>query len=420
MRYRRALFVVLAATGALLTIAHVDALADPLTFSEAIRRALAFGPSIAQASANHDLSDARSRETRAPLLPSVGAAAEYYQAPGYNEVITNRGLSSGLLTANYTLWDWGRRMAQYRASRYDSQAAALGVTAARAQIVFDTSSAFYELERARASERELQQNHERLSRYLATVEVLRQSGRAITNDVLKIQSARDSAELALSAGRSDRQRASISLGSLMGDFSGSDIEIAEQADIPAPPKGDLVENPEMQAASRAISSASMQVQAAKAEPLPTFHVALTAGALGVNPTATINHNYGASYDGVISMPLFEGGAIKARIDQAKANENAAKAQLQQTHYLLDRRLMDAAARFTQAREALAILDRSVPTAEDAFALTWTRFLGGGAATMLEVLDSYEQAERLRLDRFNQQFAARQATAEIALMYGLAR
>jgi hypothetical protein len=50
-------------------------------------------------------------------------------------------------------------------------------------------------------------------------------------------------------------------------------------------------------------------------------------------------------------------------------------------------------------------------------LTWTRFLGGGTATLLEVLDSYEHAEELRISRVQQDFAAREAAAEGALLYG---
>ena len=47
----------------------------------------------------------------------------------------------------------------------------------------------------------------------------------------------------------------------------------------------------------------------------------------------------------------------------------------------------------------------------------SRFLGGGTATMLEVLDSYTQAEQLRLLHFDQEFNAREAVAETSLLYG---
>ena len=217
--------------------------AAPLTLAQAIDRAIAFAPSMSMAAADSDVSKARTREQRAPLYPAVTAGTEYYQAPGYNTTITNRGLSTGLVALNYTLWDWGRRQAQYRAARYVSEAAQLGVAAARAQIAFDTSVAYFDLTRARATERELTLNLNRLSRYVATVEALRASGRSITNDVLKIRSARDAAELMLSSARNATRRAQVNLGSLMGDFSGSDIEITDATNIPVLPTGDLRADP---------------------------------------------------------------------------------------------------------------------------------------------------------------------------------
>jgi outer membrane protein TolC len=391
--------------------------AAPLTLNEAIERALIFAPSVSMVSAESEVSKARTREQRAPLFPTLTAGTEYYQAPGYNTTVTNRGLSAGLIALNYTAWDWGRREAQYRAARYVSEAAQLGVAAARAQIAFDTSIAYYDLLRARASERELGLNLQRLSRYEATVEALQASGRAIINDVLKIRSARNAAELVLSSAQNATQLATANLGSLLGDFNASDIEIVDTTDIPSLPSGDIAETPAMQAALRAISSAELQVKAAKAARLPTFQIALTTGALGIDPPETATHNSGASYDGVLSMPLFDGGAISSRIDQAKAKVNAATAQSRQTRYLLERRLKDASLRYEEATRELAILARSQSTADDAFAMAWTRFLGGGSATLLEVLDSYQQAEQIRLDRLSHQFDARAAAAQTSLLYG---
>ncbi len=408
---------VAAVTALMLLLAAGSAMAAPLTLKEAIDRALVFAPSIAVASGTSDLTEAHAREARAPLFPSITAGAEYSQSPGYNEVVTNRGLSSALLALNYTAFDWGRREARYRAARYVSEAATLGVAAARAQIAFDTRSAYYELLRAHATEHEVSGSVQRLNRYVATVEQLHGTGRAIANDELKIRSARDATELALASAQGDVRRASANLGSLIGDFDATDIAIAGPDGLPAEPESDIAHSPAMLAAQRAISAADLQVRAARAERLPTFQIALTTGALGVDPPATINHDYGASYDGVISMPVFEGGLIDAHVDQAKAKEQTAHAQLRQTEYLLERRLKDAALRYQQANEQLKILAQAQPTADDAFALTWTRFLGGGSATVLEVLDAYQQSEQLRVQRFVYQFDAREAVAESLLLVG---
>jgi len=206
----------------------------------------------------------------------------------------------------------------------------------------------------------------------------------------------------------------------MGDFNASDIEVVQLTDIPSLPSGDIAQSPVMQAADRAISSAKLQVKEAQAERLPTFQEALTTGALGIDPPNTVKNDWGASYDGVVSMPLFDGGAISARIDRAKAKLNSASSQYRETSYLLERRLKDANIRYQEAVQALAILARSQPTADDAFALSWTRFLGGGGATILEVLDSYQQAEGLRIEHLNHDLAVYQAVATRLLLYGRIR
>ncbi|MGB0059744.1 TolC family protein [Candidatus Binatus sp.] len=402
--------------GAILAWAPVASAAS-ITLSDAIERALHVAPSVDMAAAASDMSVAHLREQRAPLFPTVGAGAEYYQAPGYNQIITNRGLSAGMLTLDYTAWDWGRRRALVRAAEYVNEASRLGVAAARAQIVFDTSIAYFDLLRARATQQALQASLGRMTRYVTTIQALEKSGRVITNDVLKFRTARDSSELALDAGRSNSERANATLGILIGEPNPQDLDIADITGPLPKPTGDLAQSPVMQAAQRAIASANSQIVAAKDERLPTFQVALTTGFVGIDPPATIAHNFGGSYDGVMSVPVFDGGLIASHIDQAKAKAHSATAQARQAEYILRRRVADASLRYDEALRQLDILSRAQPTADDNFGLTWTRFLGGGAATMLEVLDAYQQAEQLRLQHFDQEFNAREAVAETNLLFG---
>jgi outer membrane protein TolC len=393
------------------------AAAATMTLSDAIDRALHLAPSVNVAAAASDMSVAHVREQRAPLFPTVGTGVEYYQAPGYNPAITNRGLSTALLTLDYTAWDWGRRQARVRAAEYVLEASRLGVAAARAQIVFDTTIAYFDLLRARDAQRDLQASLQRLNRYVVTIDALKNSGRMIPSDVLKVRTARNTTELALDLARGNNERASATLGALIGEPNQAELDIAPITGVMPKPSGDLAQSAVIQAAHRAILSATSQIQAARAERLPTFQVAFTTGFLGIDPPKTLERYGGASYDGVVSMPLFDGGLIASHIDQARAKEHSAIAQARQAEYLITRRIADASLRYDQAVRQLDILSRAQPTADDAFALTWTRFLGGGTATMLEVLDSYQQAEQLRLERPDQEFAAREAVAETNLLYG---
>jgi outer membrane protein TolC len=397
-----------------------SAAADILTLDEAISRALRVAPALETASAQSDLSGARVNEARAPLYPSVAAGAEYIQAPGYDKIITNRGQTSAQLLLDYIAYDGGRRDFQVRAARYAAEAAALGVNAARAQIVFDTTVAYFDLMRTRAAEKELGTSLQRLSRYVAIIEALERSGRAITNDVLKLRTARDAAELALATAHQASVHASILLGSILGDFGRDDLQIAEVSGLPSPPTGDLTQSPAYKAALRQVEAARLGVNAAEAEHSPTLKIVLTAGWEGIDPPKTFGHHLGASYDGAVSMPLFQGGLVRSHIDEAKAVERTARAQQRQVELVLKRDLADAGSRYQGARRQLDLIGQSQTTANDAFALLWTRFLGGGKTTLLEVIDAYQQAENLRMARFDQEFGARQASAQAQLILGLAQ
>jgi outer membrane protein len=412
-RAAQGLGVLVALAGLLLGASR--ARAQTLTLGEVIDRALKFTPAMESATAQQDLGAAGADVARAPLLPNLEYDTEYYQAPGYSPVITNTGQSDTMLVLTYTAFDGGQRLARYRAARYASQAAAMGVQAARAQVVFDASLAYYNLLQTSQAEAELKASLRRLDQYVAIVVALQRSGRAIVSDVLKIQNARNSADLALVAASAARQRASVVLGALMGDFNQTDLGIADISVPPSPPGGDVARNPLLMAAQRRVDAAQQEVAAARAESYPTFSLALTSGFLGINPPHTVAHNLGASYDGLVTVPIFEGGLIRAHVNQAKARQMAALAQQRQIELDLKQRLADARLRYRQASQELAMLARALPTATNAFALYWTRFLGGGNTTLLEVLDAYNQAEQMKLSRVQQLFAQRLASIEAQLI-----
>lgn len=391
--------------------------AAPITLDEAVRRALVNAPAAEAAMAQSDLDGARVREAEAPFLPSVDALGEYNQAPGYSKTISNGGLTQAQLALDYTAFDGGRRSSQLRAARYVADAARLGVDVARAQIVFDTTVAYFDLVHARDTARELDRSVARLTQYLAIIANLQRSGRAIANDVLKIRATRDSNELMLASAKQDFTHAAIVLGALLGAADGAEVTPAEVHDLPSAPSGDIGRSPVFRVAQRQLDAAAAGVAAARAESMPTVKLALTSGWQGINPDHTFNRNLGASYDGTITVPIFTGGIVRAHIDEAKAAQHLALAQIRAAQLTLKRDLADAGARYQGARRQLEILAQAQTTADDAFALTWTRFLGGGDATLLEVTDAYQQAENLRVARIDNEFAARQAAAQAALILG---
>jgi outer membrane protein TolC len=393
---------------------------EALTLEQAIGRALEIAPTLTNAAAASDLSRAQVDEARAPLLPDIGAAGDYSQSPGYDEVVTNRGQTLAQLMLDYTAYDGGRRSDRLRAAHYASEAAMLGVAAVRAQVVFDTTVAYFDLLRTRGQESHLSTNLDRLGGYVAIVEALERSGRAIPNDVLRIRSARDSAQLALASAHQSAEHASIVLASLIGAGDADDLQVERISDLPPMPSADLERSPAYAAAERQVRAAEMLVAAAHDERYPTVKIGLTAGWLGVDPPKTFGHYLGASYDTNVAVPIFQGGLVRSHIDEALASQHAAEAQRKQIKLELARDLADATDRYRNARQQLDFVAQSQATADDSFALDWTRFLGGGNVSILEVIDAFQQAESLRLNRLDQEFAARQASAQAALVLGIAQ
>jgi outer membrane protein len=389
----------------------------PLTLDEAVRRALVNAPAAAAARAQSDLDGARAREAEASFLPSVDALGEYNQAPGYSRTVSNGGLTQAQLALDYTAYDGGRRSNQLRAARYVADAAQLGVDVTRAQIVFDATVAYFDLVHARDRARELDRSVARLTQYLAIITNLERRGRAIANDILKIRATRDINELTLASARQDVAHAVIVLDALLGAADGAEVTPAEVHDLPPAPSGDIARSPVFRVAQRQLDAAAAGVAVARAERMPTVKLALTSGWQGINPDHTFNRNLGASYDGTITVPIFTGGLERAHSDEAQAAQHLEAAQLRATELTLKRDLADAGARYQGTRRQLAILAQAQTTADDAFALTWTRFLGGGNTTLLEVTDAYQQAENLRVARIDTEFAVRQAAAQAALILG---
>jgi outer membrane protein len=393
---------------------------EVITLAQAINRALVVAPSLLSADADSELNAGKLNEARAALYPSLSSIGEYNQAPGYDQRISNRGLTLAQLTADYTVYDGGRRQAQVRAARYAAQAAQFGIQAAQAQIVFDTRVAYFDLLRSDAVVMEHAKRLKRLNTYAAIVDALEHSGSAIANDVLRVRTTRDQEQIALAAARDTRAHASIVLGSLMDIFGRTDLRVAQVAGLPPMPYGDIAQSPVLRSAERQVASAKAAVQAARAERYPTFRLALTSGFEGVDPPQTFNDHLGASYDGAVTMPLFDGGLITSHIQQAQAAEHAAIANQRQIELQLKRDIAGAAISYRNALKQLRILADSRATADDAFALDWSRFLGGGSVTLFEVLDAFQQAESLHLTRLDEEFIARQAAAQTALLLGIAQ
>jgi outer membrane protein TolC len=125
------------------------------------------------------------------------------------------------------------------------------------------------------------------------VENLRQTGRTTANDMLKIRISASDNHLQLNGMREARRRASFMLGSLIGIFDLSDLELVE-APIPSLPLDMPIDrNPVLVTLRRQAQTSIHDIEAATAERYPTLQLALAAGFLGKQPISTLQRHGGA-------------------------------------------------------------------------------------------------------------------------------
>jgi NodT family efflux transporter outer membrane factor (OMF) lipoprotein len=169
----------------------------------------------------------------------------------------------------------------------------------------------------------------------------------------------------------------------------------------------LGRRPDVRGAERRVSASRAATASARAEYLPRLSVVGTAGytAQAVDAfgrTGTFNYAVGP----VISWAAFDLGRVKARTDEAQAQEVEARARYEETELRAVEDLGAATARYEAGRARLAYLQESARASERAAALARARF-EGGVADFLEVLD----AERTLLVAQDQLAQARTAAAE---------
>jgi NodT family efflux transporter outer membrane factor (OMF) lipoprotein len=194
-----------------------------------------------------------------------------------------------------------------------------------------------------------------------------------------------------------------------------ELEVPEAGTLPDLPESvpliratDVVRGrPDVLGAEGRLAASRALVGSARADYLPRLSVGAGAGytAHAVDAfgnTGTFNYAVGP----VLSWAAFDMGRVKARVDEARAQEIEARAYYEHTVLRAQEQLDAAFARYRAARSRLQLLEEAAAASERAATLATLRY-EGGVADFLQVLD----AERTLLVAQDQLAQARTATAE---------
>jgi outer membrane protein TolC len=181
----------------------------------------------------------------------------------------------------------------------------------------------------------------------------------------------------------------------------------------APPDSLIRRRPDVSAAERRVAAENAFVGVAKSEYLPRFNLGGTAGFTSADfgdlgGDGTFRYAVGP----VITWPALNLGRVKARVDQARALEEEARAQYNQTVLFA---LEEVESSLVSYRTSLARVERFRDAAQAstrAAELAQLRFTGG-VADFLQVLD----AQRTQLEAEDQLARSRtEASTAYAALY----
>jgi len=172
---------------------------------------------------------------------------------------------------------------------------------------------------------------------------------------------------------------------------------------------------DLQAATSRVRAAERERSAAKGEGLPSLGVSGDYGWIG-NSAASALGTYSVSAN--VRVPLFEGGKVQAKVQQADAKLKQAEAALADTkarvYYEVQATLLDLGATEERVRVATSALD----LAEQALTQARDRF-GAGVAGNIDVTQAQEAVARAAEDRIESLYEHNVSKAALARALGVA-
>ncbi|HKF42315.1 MAG TPA: TolC family protein [Thermoanaerobaculia bacterium] len=383
----------------------------PISLDEAIREARASNAKLPMPAYDVEIARARVNEARAERWLKVAVEGDFIYAPpsGYDPVLTNLGEFRLQVVGRQPIYDGGARRAAVAKAEAETRAAESRYRVAEKDLVLDVVSRYNELLSARAEMAARRSGLSQLERYRSGLQGRQSSGQPVAADLLKteVRLASEQASLLEAEKRADDSR--MELNDLMGQDPQTPLEIASlpllESTVPEPRPWE--ETPEISAARADEVAADAALSNARAEGKPHLSLSADFGFWGSDtsrwvpldlkmrdPDATfvdrIRRDAGYSFTLSFTWPIFDFGAIRARVAQADL-------ALEQARRKIDVAKRDSRLKWSQARSAMESLGKEVellshasPSARDALLDAESRYRGG-AATSLEVLDAYSSA-----------------------------
>jgi outer membrane protein TolC len=433
---KRTLFALIAlASGAVVRAQEPAAQQVSLTVAQAVERALAASASLEQAHALERAAASDARAARASRLPQLGVSAGYTRQSDVPELVlafpgaAPRTIFPNIpdnyrtrLEASLPLYTGGRTAGAIAASARESAAAGSDVAAARADLVLETTAAYWSLVTARESARVVTEGLTAYDAHLQDARNHEQMGMAARNDVLSVAVERERAELARLRAANASAVAAANLLRLLDLPAGTELVLDEPLQAGAPPQpaldallsAALAQRPERAALASRVAAAEARIAAERGARLPQVGVA--AGYDYSNPNRRILPpvaEWKTSWDVSVSVSLnlFDGGRVAAAEARATARAEAARHQLEDLDRRIRLQVTQRLLELSAAEAAAVVAERALEAAAESRRVASDRHRAGVIASSA-LLDAEVALLRAGLERTDALAQVRLARASL--------
>lgn len=369
---------------------------DLLTREEAVSLALKNHPSLQAADANIRSSSAQLLQSESGYYPAINYTAGGSHIQGafvFNPSFPARHQSYNSYATGFliqqSIYDFGKTGQRVSANRHLMDAATLDYQSARANVMMNVHLAYFNILQA---QRVIKVNEEAVTqaeKHLEKAKAFYTVGRRPQFDVTKANVEVANANVNLIRSRNQLRVAKVQLENAMGIRSTSNYALADTfevqpftTDLNAAKATAYQNRPELRSSRARIEFNKSLVKAEWSQHLPSL---VASGAYNWNgfrwPFAS-RYSYGMT----VSIPIFQGFSVYARVQQAKANVEVAEANTDMTiqsvmleveqNYL---ELSDAQERIGATLKLVEQADENLRTAEGRY--------NAGVGSAIEITDA---------------------------------
>lgn len=396
--------VVLLAALALATTPPAS-LPQTLSLDEALSLGRANLPTIKASEAAATAAQERARGTLGGLLPQVSFNASYRRStvntvpqPGVPSTeggsvsLASADFLSAGLTAQATIWDFGRSWNRYDASKASAAAARSQLELAQVQGDFGVRSAYFAAAAQRALVEVAQATLENTQAHQKQIEGFVQVGTRPEIDLAQAKADTANARLALVTARTNSQVAKARLQRAIGVTGSLDFEVSSQepgavdgeardADALVPVA--LGERADAEAFDAQLEAQQYAVKSAQGGYWPIISAQLSASVNARLPNTT-QPNLAAQV--AFTWPLYEGGQVMAAVRESEATMTQLRAQREALGQQVRLELQESLLQVAAAREGVEVAGEARAATKERLRLAEGRYQAG-SGNVLELGDA---------------------------------